>query len=113
MVWRGLCSLVRWGYIYLDVIVVLARQLRGQLSFGLGTPIPQPADFRGELQAWRREGGGGSRLTGGRKRKEGKRKRKRRQSGQRQRQAAKHRELITSVESTGSVWRSGQGGEAV
>lgn len=51
-----LCSRARWWYIYLDVIVVLARQLRGQLSFGLGTPIPQPADFGGELQAWRGEG---------------------------------------------------------
>lgn len=41
--------------VYLHVVVVLARQLHGQLTFGLGTPIPQPADFRGQLQVLDRE----------------------------------------------------------
>lgn len=36
--------------VYLDVIVVLARQLGGQFTFGLGTSIPQPTHFGGELQ---------------------------------------------------------------
>lgn len=41
--------------VYLHVVVVFARQLHGQLTFGLGTPIPQPADFRGQLQVLDRE----------------------------------------------------------
>lgn len=41
--------------IYLDVIVVLARQLHSQFTFGLGTPFPQPAHFRGELQVLDRD----------------------------------------------------------
>lgn len=41
--------------VYLHVVVVLARQLHGQLTFGLETPIPQPKYFRGELQLLDRE----------------------------------------------------------
>lgn len=44
--------------VYLHVVVVLARQLHGQLTFGLGTAIPQPADFRGQLQLLDKEGQG-------------------------------------------------------
>ena len=97
---------------YLDVIVVFAREPHGQLAFGLGAPIPQPTHFRGELQVSDRqgtagggggwwahhgkaeeegEGGGG----GGRKRKKG----KRREGEQGKKQATKHQELITSIES--------------
>lgn len=50
--------------IYLDVIVVLARQLHGQFTFGPGTAFPQPTYFRRELQVLDRDrrgmrGGGG------------------------------------------------------
>lgn len=41
--------------VYLHVVLVLARQLHGQLTLGLGTAIPQPADFRGQLQLLDRE----------------------------------------------------------
>lgn len=44
--------------VYLDVIVVLARQPHGQFAFGLGTPIPQPVHFRRELQVLDREARG-------------------------------------------------------
>lgn len=46
---------------YLDVIVVFAREPHGQLAFGLGAAIPQPTHFRGELQVLDRQGtaGGG------------------------------------------------------
>lgn len=35
--------------VYLHVVVVPARQLQLQLTFGPGTAIPQPADLRGQL----------------------------------------------------------------
>ena len=44
--------------VYLDVIVVFAREPHGQLAFGLGTAIPQPSHFRRELQVLDGEGGG-------------------------------------------------------
>lgn len=79
----GLCE----EMVYLDVIVVLARQPHGQFMFGLGTPIPQPTHFRRELQVLDGRGGCRSRLAtrgGGRRKRKGRgnRKGKRRQSGQ-------------------------------
>ena len=41
--------------IYLDVIVVLARESHGQLSFGPGTAFPQPTHVRRELQVLDRD----------------------------------------------------------
>ena len=76
---------------YLDVIVVLARQSHGQLTFGLGAPFPQPTHFRRELQVLDRDrrgmvGGKWSLATkaegGGRSRGEDNRKGKWRQSDQ-------------------------------
>lgn len=97
---------------YLDVIVVFAREPHGQVAFGLGAAIPQPTHFRGELQVLDRQGtaGGGWRAHhvktqeevnvgggggGGGNRNKG----KRRQSDQGKNKVTKHRELITSIES--------------
>lgn len=44
--------------LYLDVIVVLSRQPRGQFTFGPGAPLPQPTHFGWELQGdWMVMGG--------------------------------------------------------